>query len=215
MSTLRRRILEAMPDILKIIANEKRGMGTGGDGEVRPAVVRSIRKIAELETMTASEERARLVKAAKLLERSKKLLAEARPFSLIRGLDAALTEVEAMRKSKPRGSGRTEANRKRLAAQSACDLLIDLGGVGHMPTLYRDGPYVRLTNLLYNTAVGGDSDLHKICRGHFKALKAEDGDDLYPSNRKWPMPPMPPELKQLVEADLAAYRARNKPSNKY
>ena len=74
---LRQRIIDAMPEIEEIIDNENRGIGTGGECcDVRPAVVWSIKGIAELKTMTASEERAKLEKAAERLRQAKKLLEE-------------------------------------------------------------------------------------------------------------------------------------------
>ena len=89
--------------------------------------------------------------------------------------------------------------------------MLELGGCPS-PTATNDGPYVRLTNLLYNTAIGGslESDLHKVCMEHLKALK-DEGLDL--SARYWRMlrstsPPMPADLLPLAEATKAEFRAR-------
>ena len=63
----------------------------------------------------------------------------------VRGLDVA-REVIAEE------TGRTKANRKLLAAEVACDLMLDYGGV--VPTLTGDGQYIRLAGLLYFVATG-------------------------------------------------------------
>ena len=200
---LRRRIIDAMPEILKVIANEKRGIGMGGDGDFRPAVVQSIQRIAELDPLPAYKERSNLDKASNHLRRAKQLIEEAQRFSAVRDLDSVLEKVKEMRK-RPLGTGRKMASRKRLAASVACELLLDFGGARVSRTC--DGAYVKLANLLHKTAVGGDSDLHRVCKQRLKELWANDELDLYAPKGGRPRPP--PEINRLMEADVAAFRAQ-------
>jgi hypothetical protein len=136
MNALRQRILEAMPEILQIIDNGNGGPDPADIGDFRRTIVSAIRRIAELEIMPAHQERANLDRATSHLTQARKLLEETRHYEVIDDL------IMTLQASKPKASGWTVANRKRLAAMMAFDLLEICGG-DKMPTGTNGGRYHR------------------------------------------------------------------------
>ena len=217
---LRQRIIEAMPEIETIIANEDRCIGTGGECcDVRPAVVRCIQKIATLETMPPARVLKvlnRVAKNAKGLGSSLQALPRSVQLQLgvdkntlawLSGLVSAVPKLTSPPKVK---QGKPNARRRQLSASLACNLLLDVGR--NMPTLYPNGPYITLAALLYKTATGRKGDLRTDCAEHFKSLKkADDGNGLDLSARHLrslrPTSPMPADLLPLVKRTRAAYKA--------
>ena len=181
-SQLRQRIIAEMPDILEQIAGEGRPVGLYRDDDFRPAVVRRIVEIAELEAMPRHAARRAFDLVDQHVRRLRlsigRLPATARSLVEfeIRGLEDARTSVEME-------TGRTEARRKRLAAEAAFDLLTDHGSKA--PTLFGEGPYVRLADLLFLVATGKSGDTRKSCARHFDDLKKADDVD-FRSKRRGP-----------------------------
>ena len=214
MSTLRQRILDAMPEILLLVANEQRGIGTGGDGDFRHLVVEGIRRIAELDGTTPyrlRQARNRVAKDAKRLQLSLKKLPPAAQAGNQDGLDW-LSRLAAQADNVPEAKkGKAPTHRKQLAASLACDLLLDYGG--HTPTLTKGGPYLTLAGLLYKTATGRDGDLENACSKHFASLKTSDEPEPLDLTARHlrslgPTSPMPSSLLALIERDRAKERQR-------
>ena len=187
MNALQQRIIEAMPEILEIIGNENRGPGIGGDSDFRPYVVRCIERIAELETVPPFRVRRGLdsvAQDAKRLELSlRKLPLSIQPkIGVDKNLLASLGGLASAPASGPKAKeGKAGAKRKRLAAEAACDLLLDFGG--EPVTLTRPGPYIKLSALLYKTATGSKGSLDNACVRHFKSLGLFTRGDRSPRRR--------------------------------
>ena len=176
-STLRQRVIDEMLAIQELIASEHRSRGMGGDDDFRPSIVWHIVRIAELETMPPSRARKAFERIAKDEKRLKASLEKLPPRARrlvgleVKGLDDAERYVK-------KETGRTAANRKRLAAEVAHDLILDYGSV--VPTLTKDEPYIELANLLYFVATGKKGDLKKHCGQHFADSNEKNSTSILP-----------------------------------
>ena len=107
-TTLRQRIIAKMPFILKLIASERRGRGMGGDADFRSSIIRSIARIAELETMSPLQARRAFDRIAKD-ERRLELSIAKLPSSARRHVKVEVRGLDDARKHLTKETGRTAA----------------------------------------------------------------------------------------------------------
>ena len=166
-STLRDRIIKEMPAILDLMDIKNRIFDEeDDDDDFRPSIIDCIRQVAALELTSPSQARRALDRVEQNIARLKQSIAKLplniRDLIEVRGLDEARSQV----------TGTTKADRKLLAADLTSSLIFNHGG--YIPTLTRDGPYIKLANLMYFTATGEKSELEGYCRKLFANLEREE-----------------------------------------
>ena len=173
----------------------------GDHDDFRQLIVAGIWRIAALEPVPPHIARQRIERAASHLRRSQQVLNGLGAGEAIRGIDAALKQVEAFTPPK--------TSRKQLAAKLAYDLLSDWGA--WPPSLADDGTYVRLTALLHLVATGKrDSDPKRACLAHVKVRNDAQLEQPFDTGRHSGHPT--PEAAQRLWPDVVELHERRKAS---
>ena len=136
-------------------------------------------KIAKLKTMSPSQAQQGSRQSRNDVKRLKQSIGNLPPRSAVPCVRSkASTSREGWIAQE---TGRTAAARKLLAAELACDLMLDYGSV--VPTLTKDGKYIRLAGLLYFVATGKKSNLERTLQA---ALRRPQAEELRISHRRGP-----------------------------
>ena len=178
--------------------------------QCRRAVVDSIVRIRELDLVPPGALRTKLRKVAKALGSVRVALEqlpewERRELLTVEQVKSA--EKESTRRAEEvivRASGGAKADAARMQVAAAC--AFKLLFMRQLPTLTKDGVWIRLANLLFELATDKRGrDASRACQKHMERLRQlgewPTKEDMRRLRRDARLNPIPNELVEAVEAD--------------
>ena len=161
--------------------------GRGDLDRCREQVVAIIHDILKTQVHPPGKVRSQLEKTAAALKRAMteiKKIPGGYQYAVCR--ESSLHEIDQVRrrsgelaariKVTKSGGAQIDAAKMKEAAERAFDLLIERGS--HVPTLYKDGPWISLTGILFKLATGKEgSGAARACGSYMRELERDGFSD--------------------------------------